>query len=278
VISATAGFAQARRQALTSIFGSRLAAALALTDSEPVSTQVLNATGEAATISQNTWVEIKGSNLSETTRIWGAGDFVNGQLPTSLDNVSATVNGKPAYIYYISPVQINILTPLDSAAGTVPVQVTTSAGTSAVTTVTMQQNSLGFFAFNSAQYAAAVHSTGDCVNVNNGTCYVGPASLYPGLTTPAKPGETIVLFGNGFGLVNTPITPGSETQSGTLPVLPSITIGGLPCQVNFAGLVAPGQFQFNVVVPAAAPDGDNALSAAYNGSVTHPGVFVTVQH
>jgi uncharacterized protein (TIGR03437 family) len=268
--SAAAGFAQAPQHPLASVFGPRIAASLTFTDSAPVSTQILNATGEAATISQNTWVEIKGSNLSQTTRIWGGGDFdaVTGDMPTSLDSVSATVNGKLAYIYFISPAQVNILTPLDSSTGSVPVEVKTAFGTSSVTTVTMQTNSLGFFAFNSDKYAAATHADGT---------FLGPATLYPGLTTPAQPGETIVLYANGFGLVSTSITPGSSSQGGTLPTLPVVTIGNLPCQVIFAGLVAVGEFQFNVVVPVAAPDGDNALSATYNGFTTQSGVFVTVQ-
>ena len=268
--SAAAGFAQAPQHPLASVFGPKIAASLTFTDSAPVSTQILNATGEAATISQNTWVEIKGSNLSQTTRIWGGGDFdaVTGDMPTSLDSVSATVNGKLAYIYFISPAQVNILTPLDSSTGSVPVEVKTAFGTSSVTTVTMQTNSLGFFAFNSDKYAAATHADGT---------FLGPATLYPGLTTPAQPGETIVLYANGFGLVSTSITPGSSSQGGTLPTLPVVTIGNLPCQVIFAGLVAVGEFQFNVVVPAAAPDGDNALSATYNGFTTQSGVFVTVQ-
>ena len=268
--SAAAGFAQAPQHPLASVFGPKIAASLTFTDSAPVSTQILNATGEAATISQNTWVEIKGSNLSQTTRIWGGGDFdaVTGDMPTSLDSVSATVNGKLAYIYFISPAQVNILTPLDSSTGSVPVEVKTAFGTSSVTTVTMQTNSLGFFAFNSDKYAAATHADGT---------FLGPATLYPGLTTPAQPGETIVLYANGFGLVSTSITPGSSSQGGTLPTLPVVTIGNLPCQVIFAGLVAVGEFQFNVVVPVAAPDGDNALSATYNGFTTQSGVFVTVQ-
>src|ERR1017187_7302551 len=193
---AAAGFAQAPQHPLASVFGPRIAASLTFTDSAPVSTQILNATGEAATISQNSWVEIKGTNLSQTQRIWGGGDFdpVTGNMPTNLDGVSATVNGKPAYVYFISPGQINILTPPDSSIGTVPVQVKTAFGTSSLTSVTMQTNSLGFFAFNSDKYAAALHGGGDCVNPNNGTCYLGPTTLYPGLTTPAKPGEFIVLY------------------------------------------------------------------------------------
>ena len=90
--------------------------------------------------------------------------------------------------------------------------------------------------------------------------------------------ETLVLYANGFGLTDTAIAPGSASQSGNLTPKPVVTIGGLPCQVIFAGLVAVGEFQFNVVVPVAAPDGDNALSATYNGFTTQPGVFVTVQH
>lgn len=90
----------------------------------PVISLVANAEGEAPVIAPNTWVEIKGSGLALDSRIWKNSDFTNNQLPTSLDSVSATVNGKPAYIYYISPAQINILTPPDSMSGPVPVVVT----------------------------------------------------------------------------------------------------------------------------------------------------------
>ena len=48
------------------------------------------------------------------SRIWQDSDFVNSQMPVQLDGVSATVNGKPAYVYYISPTQLNILTPPDA--------------------------------------------------------------------------------------------------------------------------------------------------------------------
>jgi uncharacterized protein (TIGR03437 family) len=48
--------------------------------------------------------------------------------------------------------------------------------------------------------------------------------------------------------------------------------------VSFAGLVSPGTFQFNVVVPATVPDGENTLVAAFNGLTTQKGVVLTVQH
>jgi len=232
-------------------------------------TQVLNATGEAALISQNTWIEIKGTNLSQTTRTWQSSDFdpTTGLLPTQLDGVSATVNGKSAYVYYISPTQVNVLTPLDSALGTVDVQLENSLGTSAMATALMLPDSLGFFAFNSGKYAAATHVDGSLL---------GPTSLYPGQTTPAKAGETIVLYGNGFGQTNPPITAGLAVQQGVLPDNPTVTIGGIAANVIYAAVVSPGLYQFNVVVPAIAPPGDLPLLATYNGVSTQPGVIITV--
>ena len=108
--------------------------------------------------------------------------------------------------------------------------------------------------------------------------YLGPPGLVSGAaTTPAKPGEIVVLYANGFGPTSVPVVGGSSTQGGTLSPLPAITIGGLPATVQFAGLVFPGQFQFNVVVPANAPSGDNPVIATYNGAEAAPAAAITVQ-
>lgn len=107
---------------------------------------------------------------------------------------------------------------------------------------------------------------------------VGPTSLYPGLTSPAKPGETIVLFAKGFGPVSTPSVSGSVSRSGSLSPLPVVTIGGLTATVQFARAVAPGEFQFDVVVPSSAPDGDQPLVAAYNGLTTQAEALITILH
>ena len=63
---------------------------------------------------------------------------------------------------------------------------------------------------------------------------------------------------------------------GTLPHNPVITIGGLPVNVINAAVVTPGLYQFNIVVPANAADGDLALAASYNSFSTQAGVFITV--
>jgi uncharacterized protein (TIGR03437 family) len=132
----------------------------------------------------------------------------------------------------------------------------------------VQQYSPSFFIFGAGPYVVATHANGSLI---------GPASLYPGLSAPAAPGEPVVLYANGFGLVSPPVVAGSDAQSGSLPVLPVIQIGGISATVQFAGLVSPGLYQFNVVVPATAASGDNTLTAQYNGLTTQTGVLLTVQ-
>jgi uncharacterized protein (TIGR03437 family) len=67
-------------------------------------------------------------------------------------------------------------------------------------------------------------------------------------------------------------------QSGSLSPLPGIKIGGISADVSFAGLVAPGEFQFNVVVPSSLADGDQPIVATYNGAATQAGTLITIQH
>lgn len=237
--------------------------------SGPVIAEVANAEGESPVIAPNTWVEIKGANLAPTgdSRIWRASDFTGNQMPSQLDHVGATVNGRSAYVYYISPTQVNILTPPDALAGPVQVQVTNNGAAASGFTAQAQPLSPSFFVFNGGPYVAAVHANG---------ALIGPTALYPGATTPARPGETILLYANGFGPASVPVTSGSTVQSGTLSPLPAVQIGGVAATVQFAGLVAPGEFQFNVVIPPSLRDGDQAIAATYGGISTQPGTLIAI--
>ncbi len=245
----------------------------------PAITGVMNAAGGASTtIAPNTWVEITGSNLAPDMRTWGASDFVNSQMPTVLDNVTVSFNGESAYVDYISPIQVNVLTPPDLATGTVQVQLAVSGLGSNLFSIQAQSESISFFEFGASPYVAATHLNGSlCSAPVSGVCLVGPTTLYPGASTPAQPGEIIVIYANGFGPVTPPVMKGSEFQSGTLPALPTIQIGGLAANVGFAGIISPGLFQLNVTVPQGAPNGDNAIKAGYAGQVTPAGSMITIQ-
>lgn len=229
---------------------------------------VVNAESGAAAIAPNTWVEIDGSNFGSTVRPWQGSDFVNNQLPIALSGVSVSMNGEKAFVYYISSTQIDVLTPPDLAPGPVQVVVSSNGLASAPATVQAQAVSPSFFVNGGGHYVIALHADGTLI---------GPPTLYPGLSTPAQRGETILLFANGFGAVSPAVVSGSEQQSGSLPTLPQLTIGGTAAQVQFAGLISPGLYQFNVVVPDSASSGDSPLVANYSGSSTQTGVLLTVQ-
>jgi uncharacterized protein (TIGR03437 family) len=219
----------------------------------PAITLVANAEGGVATIAPNTWVEIKGSNLAPAgdTRIWQSSDFLNNQLPVQLDSVSVRVNGKAAYVYYISPTQVNILTPPDTLPASANVLLTVNGVASPAFTAQTQPLSTSFFTF-SEGYVIATHLNGSLI---------GPTTLYPGASTPAMPNKEVVIYANGFGPTNVPVISGAIAQSGTLSPPPVIQIGGVTANVIFAGLVAPGEFQFNVVVPASLGNGDQPVTA-----------------
>jgi uncharacterized protein (TIGR03437 family) len=228
----------------------------------------------SSNIAQNAWLEIHGINLAAagTSAVWSsAPDFAVGKMPTLLSGVSVTVDGKPAFIYYVSPTQVNALTPLDSANGPVEIVLTSGTTASAPFTASMQAASPTFLLDGATRYIAATHADGSLL---------GAASLSaPGYVfTPAQPGETIVLYGAGFGLPGSPavLVNGSSTQSGQLPVLPAIQIGGVAATVLYAGIAGPGLYQFNVTVPAATANGDIAVQASYGGVSTPAGDLITV--
>ncbi len=214
------------------------------------------------------FIAIAGTNLAATTRPWADPDFVNGALPTKLDGVSVMIGGYPAAISYISPTQLNLQVPNQTVPGmSVPLVLTAPAGT-ASTTVAVQAVAPGLFS-GDGKYAVAQHSD---------YSLVGKAGLYPG-STPARPGETILLYGTGFG-PTAPAAPAGQVITQALPMVtpPSFRIGGQTAAVSFAGIVAAGLYQFNVTVPAGLPDGDALVVATDIGASTQGSLYLTIQH
>jgi uncharacterized protein (TIGR03437 family) len=119
------------------------------------------------------------------------------------------------------------------------------------------------------KYLAAVHTDGT---------YVGKPNLSAGsVTRPAKPGDFILLFGTGFGQTNPPVPAGQAfPQASPLAISPLVHIGGVQAIVDWAGLVSPGLYQFNVVVPDV-PDGDALVEAELEGFRAQSNSYITVQ-
>jgi uncharacterized protein (TIGR03437 family) len=211
-----------------------------------------------------------GGAFSPTTRSWQTSDFTGNQLPTQLDDVKVTVNDKPAYISFISPRQINFLVPTDVATGDAHIKFSNANFTTDDVSVNVQPAAPSFFLFGGTKYIAATHA--DNVSL------LGPPNLITGATTtPAKPGETIVLYGNGFGVTN-PAAPNGQLITTALPLatMPTVTIGGANAQVLFAGLSGVGLYQINVVVPNGVAAGDAAVVAQAAGMQSQDNAFISI--
>jgi uncharacterized protein (TIGR03118 family) len=230
---------------------------------------VVNAASFQAGMAQYTWVSIFGANLSSTTRSWLAADIPGGKLPTQLDNVTVTIDGKPAYISYISPTQINALVAADATLGTVQISTSNQGQVSNTFSGTMTATSPAFFISKSG-YAAALHADNKTI--------VGPATLFPnGASAPAKPGEIISIYGTGFGAGVTLIPDGVTITTPVVVPAVNLNLGGSAVTPVFAGLVGPGLYQLNVTIPPTLADGDVQLFATAGGATT-PTVLISVQH
>jgi uncharacterized protein (TIGR03437 family) len=212
-------------------------------------------------ISSGAYISIVGSGFGTMQRAWDSSDFSGANLPTDLSGVTVTVNGKPAYVQYISPGQINAFAPDDPSTGPVQVQVTTPQGASYAATVLKQALAPAFFtsssAFNSppqgTNYIVAMHQDGTAVGP------AGPSSR------PAAPGETIELHGTGFG-ATAPATPAGEIVSPALLALPAtVTIGGLKADVRWAAKIWSGLYELSVTVPDAVTSGNQPVQATIAG-------------
>jgi len=226
---------------------------------------VLTSFGGKAGFSSNTYVEVYGQNFSTISRLWAGSDFSGVNAPTSLDGISVTVNGKPAFIYYVSPNQININTPEDTATGPVALVVKTPLGTSNTVMVPRARLSptlqtVPQFLIGGKQYVVAL--TPDF------TTFIGREAMLAGVAfKPAKPGDTIAIYALGCGPTSPPAQAGVvAAQESSLALPYELSIGGAVAQVSFAGVVGAtiGLYQFNVLVPFV-PPGDQTITLTVDG-------------
>jgi len=220
---------------------------------------IANAVSGAAGVAPGSWISIYGSNFATAARSLTSSDLVNQIMPVTLGEVSVQINSKAAFVQYVSPSQINVLAPADSALGSVSVTVTNAAGTSSAVTAGMASYLPGLSTL--SNYVRAVrYPDGAIVN--------GTGAAETGYTTAAAvgQGDVIALYGTGFGAAASSPAIGtvfSGAYETTAPV--TVTIGGVAAEVLWAGLVGPGLYQINVTVPASLADGDQAVVASVAG-------------
>jgi uncharacterized protein (TIGR03437 family) len=222
-------------------------------DATPVILAAISASsfGGFPALAPGTWVEIYGTNLANVvSQKWTGADFNGNEAPTALGGTTVTIGGQPAFIDYVSPLQVNALAPSSIETGPQPVVVSTPGGTSLAYTPTVNVTEAGLdapisFNIGGVQYVVAQFANG---------MYALPQGAIAGVNSrPAQAGDEIVLYGIGFGPV-TPNIPAGQLvqQANTLTSSFEVSIGGVPVTNKPYFGLAPtftGLYQFNVVVP-----------------------------
>ncbi|MGD0361877.1 MAG: hypothetical protein ABSC93_13475 [Bryobacteraceae bacterium] len=228
---------------------------------------IVNGASFAPGIAPNTIVSVFGTNLSWGTYGLEAGDIAAGVMPTSLGNVEIYFEGWPAYLYYVSPLQVNFLVPSDLVAGTFQFWLDRQGTRGPIVTVTLQNAAPAMFQLSAAAVVAS-HLDWSVISSD----------------APATAGEIITLWATGLGNTN------PELEDGVLPtglqwlsLLDdfNVWIGGAPLDpgaILYAG-VAPGYaglYQINVRLPDPLPT-DPEIRLALAGTLSPPGLILPAQ-
>lgn len=188
-------------------------------------------------------ISIYGTNLAGfTSDLSGFNQLA--ALPNTMNGVTVTVGGVKAPVYFVSPGQLNVQTPFEVTAGPQPVVVTTSAGSSAPTSLTVSAGAPSIFILDSNGTGAIVKNADFSV--------VTPLN-------PVKPGDTIVIYSTGLGQTTpagqtgTLLQPPAGGFNNTAPVV--VTIGGqnAPVVYSIASPGFAGLYQTAVTVPNLQP-------------------------
>jgi len=171
------------------------------------------------------------------------------------------------------------LVPGTAPSGPQPVVVSTAAGPSLPFAIDVNPNEPGFlappsFIVNGYQYLAALFLDGQ-------TFAIPPGAIADVPSRQAKPGDTIVAYGVGFGSVTPSIAPGQivgESNSVSLPL--EVLFNGTPATLSYYGL-APGfvgLYQFNIVVPNVANSDQTPVTFTLGGVPGTQTLYVAVHN
>ncbi|HWD00495.1 MAG TPA: choice-of-anchor V domain-containing protein [Candidatus Sulfopaludibacter sp.] len=229
-----------------------------------------NASGQAG-IAPAGWVTIYGSDFTSPgfTDDWSK-SIVNGKLPTALDGVTVSIGGKPAYVYFISPGQINVQAP-DVSPGPVAVTVTNGAGVSAAFNATVLQTQPALYQYLPTKYAIATRYPDNA--------FIGNPSSIAG-TVSAKAGDILILWCTGLGTVN-PAVPAGIVPNVSAPAVTgtlTVTVGSTVIQPIYA-VLSPyaGLYQVAVQLPNSLPTGDVPIQLTQGSAQSPATVFLNVK-
>jgi uncharacterized protein (TIGR03437 family) len=191
-------------------------------------------------------------------------------LPEALEGISVTVEGRAAPLYGVAAgggtEQVNFQVPWEAAGrDRVTVAITRNGVASAPVAVPLAGAQPGVFTRNGA----------DAIVVTI------PGNTLVSAAAPAEKGQLVYFYATGLGPVrNAPATGAASPRSPLADTVGAVraTLGGVPCEVLFAGLAPDfvGLYQVNIRIPASAPSGNLELVVSAGGADS-PAVRVPVR-
>jgi uncharacterized protein (TIGR03437 family) len=228
----------------------------------------LNTAGQIEPFAAESIVSAYSTNLASTTDL-----AATVPLPTSLDGNTVTVTdsagvARPAYLFYVSPLQINFEIPAGTATGTATVTFQNPNGTIQSTTIQIGSLSPGLFQQNSSGLAAAL--------------------FLPVISGAQQPWQPVYQVAAGS-VVPFPISLGPSTEQVYLEMYGTgirnaksitVTVGGLSVPVTYSG-AAPGfagedQVNIGPLPPSLAGKGSVNIVLTADGQAANT-VNVTIQ-
>jgi uncharacterized protein (TIGR03437 family) len=151
-------------------------------------------------------------------------------------------------------------------------------GGSATSAVTLAQFAPSFFLLDGKHVAGIIlRSNGSGAYGNGAYDIIGPPGAFDYSTVYAVEGDTIELFGTGFGPTS-PAVPAGQAYVGAAPTINpvSLLINNVNVTPAFAGLSGAGVYQFNLTVPAGTGTGDVPVVASVGGVQTPSTVVISL--
>jgi uncharacterized protein (TIGR03437 family) len=231
----------------------------------PVVQQVTDAWNYTSGMAPGAWVTIWGTGLATgAAQSW---TITGTDLPKTLNSVTVLFNQMPAALLYVSSTMINALVPATVRPGSVQVVVQSNGVSSAPFTINGTATLPAIYALpgtsgSSLFVTAALAGT---------ATLVGNLAADARVSRAAQPGDVLDLYLIGLGTTQDPdqfVT--DKLFAGAYPLAAMVTaaIGGLPAEVQFAGLTSPGLYLVRTVVPSGLVPGPQAIQVSVGGSAT----------
>ena len=186
-------------------------------------------------------------------------------LPRTLSKVQVSVNDVNAPLWYVDSGQINFQVPFEAPLqGQASVVVTRDGAPSAPMAITL------------TPYAPSVFMYQPVAGVFDPIIVHAKSNELVTPTSPAVPGEYVVVYGTGIGDLTVLPATGAlspEDPQSKAKLTPKITIGAVDAAVTFAGLEPDGigVAVFVVQIPSGLPSGSTAaLVINFNGATSPP--------